>query len=41
MHCWENKIYDAWAKGNFQVALKQCGKWVVAQTDKEAEYLEK
>ena len=37
----KNKIYDAWAKGNFQVALKQCGKWVVAQTDKEAEYLEK
>lgn len=37
----KNKIYDSWAKGNFQVALKQCGKWVVAQTDKEAEYLEK
>ena len=37
----KNKIYDAWTKGNFQVPLKKCGKWVVAQTDKEAEYLEK
>lgn len=37
----KNKIYDAWAKGKFQVPLKRCGKWVVAQDEKEAEYLEK
>ncbi|RCK60701.1 L-2-hydroxyglutarate dehydrogenase, mitochondrial [Candida viswanathii] len=37
----KNKIYDAWTKGKFQVPLKKCGKWVVAQDDAEAEYLEK
>ncbi|KAK6456910.1 glycerol-3-phospate dehydrogenase [Scheffersomyces xylosifermentans] len=37
----KNKIYDAWEKGLFQVQLKKCGKWVVAQNDSEAEYLDK
>lgn len=37
----KNKIYDAWLNGKFQVPLKKCGKWIVAQDEKEAEYLEK
>lgn len=35
------KIYEAWEKGTFQVPLKRCGKWIVAQDDLEAEYLTK
>ncbi|KAI5951442.1 hypothetical protein KGF54_004516 [Candida jiufengensis] len=37
----KNKIYDAWSKGNFQVNLQKCGKWVVAQDEVEEEYLHK
>ena len=40
----KNMIYDAYNLGKFdsvQVPLAKCGKWVVAQTEEELEYLEK
>ncbi|EMG45555.1 lhgO L-2-hydroxyglutarate dehydrogenase [Candida maltosa Xu316] len=37
----KDKIYHAWETNKFQVPLKKCGKWIVAQDDTEAEYLEK
>ncbi|CAI5757447.1 unnamed protein product [Candida verbasci] len=37
----KNKIYDAHRRGNFQVNLRNCGKWIVAQQDEEVEYLNK
>lgn len=37
----KQKIYEAFEKGDFQVPLQKCGKWVVAQNDSEKEYLDK
>lgn len=37
----KKKIYQAFEKGTFQVPLKMCGKWVVAQNNDEYKYLEK
>lgn len=37
----KHKIYNAHKKGLFQVPLKNCGKWVVAQNNEEYKYLEK
>ncbi|CAH2353981.1 hypothetical protein CLIB1423_13S03290 [[Candida] railenensis] len=40
----KNMIYDAYNSGKFdsvQVPLAKCGKWVVAQTEEELEYLHK
>ncbi|ODV78768.1 FAD dependent oxidoreductase [Suhomyces tanzawaensis NRRL Y-17324] len=37
----KNKIYQAAETGKFQVDFLKCGKWVVAQDESEAAYLEK
>ncbi|CAK9435836.1 uncharacterized protein LODBEIA_P04980 [Lodderomyces beijingensis] len=37
----KNKIYDACKRGTFQVSLQRCGKWIVAQSEADEEYLGK
>lgn len=37
----KQKLYEAHEKGLFQVPLQKCGKWVVAQSEQEYQYLEK